>query len=99
MKRHHRQDLVFEGEIVARASERETDQGLSTWMDVILYKTRVGKFVLASNLHSDAPGDDQIAGALAFSSADDVQEFVNTEQLMHMDVVHLLMDRAKGRGL
>jgi hypothetical protein len=97
VKRNHRKDLVFEGVEVARASERENNHGLHTWMDLVLYRTRVGKFILSSNLCGEAFESKPRAGALAFASMEDMQEFVDTEQLMHMDVVHLLLDRARGR--
>ncbi|MDK2955302.1 MAG: hypothetical protein PWQ57_798 [Desulfovibrionales bacterium] len=95
VQRRHRQDLIFQGEILAQASERETDERLSQWMEVALYRTSVGKYMLVSNLHCDSNGAHKLSGCLSFHSPDDVEQFLHVEQVDHADVVRLLLERAR----
>ena len=82
LKRQGRPDLVFDGFLVAHIHESGARSGS---LDLAIYRTRTGKFILASRVDSPWPGSmehdgpDGLYKALSFACADDVCLFLEDQ--------------------
>lgn len=94
IKRKGRDDLVFRGELLARAHERNATPEHDFRLTLELYKTSVGSYILSSGLHFDNPLQNDIHGALAFDSPEDVVEFLMTEGKDLDNVIRNLVEKA-----
>lgn len=78
LKRQGRPDLVFDGFLVAHIRESTASAGL---VDLAIYRTRAGKFILASQVDGaqilEPDGHDRLCKALSFACADDVCLFMS----------------------
>ena len=92
LKRQGRPDLVFDGFLVAHI------RGATAWagdLDLAIYRTRVGKLILASMARAGNTSRDEVCKALSFASADDLCLFLDEqEQGLFADTSANLLRRA-----
>ncbi|MDY7000751.1 MAG: hypothetical protein SVS15_03095 [Thermodesulfobacteriota bacterium] len=76
LQRFDRPDLSFTGKMLAVVDEREFTGFLENWLEVSLYKTSMGKYVLSSNFHVTSCGNRNIHTTLAFDSLEHLLEYL-----------------------
>jgi hypothetical protein len=81
VRRDELPDLELKGRKLAGADDRDPlgDGREPYWLELALYKTNVGKYVLASTLHADGNEPRELNSALSFSSARNVYDFLTCE--------------------
>jgi hypothetical protein len=77
LKRMNHPDLVFSGELVASIDDQRMTANIPTRLQLSLYKTAVGRFILAVVLHHLPSSEPKIFhGALAFESLASIRDFL-----------------------
>jgi len=76
LKRKGKEDLVFFGNLLARVDDRNCEDSLQYWVELSLYRTRVGKYILATSIHFRKHLETDFHGAVAFETAADLHEFL-----------------------
>lgn len=76
LKRNGRDDLVFTGEKLVVVDDREWMGIAPNWWELTLYRTEVGRFILASVFYLNYPRRKVMHGALVFEDPDDVREYL-----------------------
>lgn len=98
IKRNGKEDLVFTGEELVAVDDREWMGIAPNWWELRLYRTAVGKYILASTFHLNYPRRGQMHGAVVFSSRSDVGEYLRECNSPNM-IVEALMRRASLREM
>ncbi|GFM32237.1 hypothetical protein LN040_07995 [Desulfovibrio subterraneus] len=76
VKRNGKEELVFTGDLLVTLDDREWMGVTPNWWELTLYKTSVGKYILASTFHINYPGRRKMHGAISFSSAEAVRDYL-----------------------
>lgn len=80
LKRMNHPDLVFSGDLVASVDDQRKLANIPTRLQLALYKTAVGRFILSVVLHHYPSSEPKIFhGALAFDSFADIRDFLASE--------------------
>ncbi|ABB39638.1 hypothetical protein Dde_2843 [Oleidesulfovibrio alaskensis G20] len=93
IKRNGKDDLVFTGEELVTVDDREWMGVAPNWWELKLYRSAVGKYILASTFHLNYPRRSRMYGAVVFSSKNDVAEYLRECNSPNM-IVDALMRRA-----
>ncbi|PTN37170.1 hypothetical protein [Desulfonatronum sp. SC1] len=80
LKRMNHPDLVFNGDLVASVDDQRMTASIHTRLQLSLYKTAVGRFILALALHHFPSSEPKtFHGALAFDSFATIRDFLASE--------------------
>ncbi|MDD4951617.1 MAG: hypothetical protein PHV85_03605 [Desulfovibrionaceae bacterium] len=97
VRRNGKGDLCFKGRELARVDEREWMFISMSWFVVTLYKTEVGKYILASDLFFRSLDRRDLHGCITFSSALEFKAFIKEEGLGRTRIGRALLERAAAR--
>jgi hypothetical protein len=87
-------DIFFIGELLAKADDRHATPGSANWMELALYRTITGEYVLGTTLRSYYPKNERVTGAVRFPSADKVADFLRAEGKVVSSLVDHLLEKA-----
>jgi len=76
LQRFDRPDLSFTGKMLAVVDEREFTGFLENWLEISLYKTSLGRYVLSSVFHVTSCGNRNVHTTLAFDSLNHLLEYL-----------------------
>lgn len=76
LKRNGKPDLVFNGRELALVDEREFVGFKEDWLDMHLYKTAFGQYVLSSVFNINSCGKRCMNSALVFSAVKDLFDYL-----------------------
>ncbi len=76
VKRNGKEELVFSGDLLVSLDDREWMGVTPNWWELSLYRSSVGKYILASTFHINYPSRRKLHGAICFSSAEAVREYL-----------------------
>lgn len=97
IKRNERDDLVFRGERLVRLDDREWMGIAPNWWELILYRTEVGRYVLASVFHRNYPRGKTLYGALIFERPEDMRDYIIHDCNGPSMIADALLNRARRR--
>lgn len=97
IKRNDRDDLVFKGERLVRVDDREWMGIAPNWWELTLYRTEVGRYVLASVFHRNYPRGKTLYGALLFERPEDVRDYIIHDCNGPSMIAEALLKRARRR--
>ena len=79
LQRFDRPDLSFTGRMLAVVDEREFTGFQENWLEISLYKTSVGKYILSSAFHITSCGNRVVQTAVAFDSLNSLLEYLKVK--------------------
>ena len=79
LQRLDRPDLSFTGKMLAVVDEREFTGFLENWLEVSLYKTSAGKYILSSAFHVTSCGNRVVQTAVSFDSFGHLLEYLGVK--------------------
>jgi hypothetical protein len=99
VKRNGKDDLVFSGELLVILDDRELMGVTPNWWELSLFKTCVGKYILASTFHINYPHRRKMHGAICFSSAENVRDYLTHDCNGPTMIADTLINRAARRDV
>ncbi len=95
IKRTNKDDLVFTGELLAMVDDQKYVRDRAVGLELSLYQTAVGKFILAITIHDYQPAKpESLCGAVSFSSIKDIFDFCQSREGRGIaDLVLLLLEQ------
>lgn len=97
VKRNGKEELTFSGDLLVALDDRELMGVTPNWWELTLFKTSVGKYILASTFHINYPSRRQMHGAICFASADAVREYLTHDCNGPSMIAEALISRAARR--
>ncbi len=97
IKRNGKNALTFVGERLVSLDDREWMGVTPNWWELALYRTSVGKYILESIFHINYPHRRILHGAISFSSANVVREYLTREWNGPSMIAEALLGRAARR--
>lgn len=97
VKRNGKEALAFSGELLVSLDDREWMGVTPNWWELSLYKSSVGKYILASTFHVNYPHRRKLHGAICFSSAEAVREYLVRDCNGPSMIAEALLNRAARR--
>lgn len=96
VKRMSYKDLEFKGVLLAQVDDRHETGRYRSWLELSLYRTQVGRYILGTVLHVFDPPKQprEFYGAVSFQTAWDVYEFLRTEGKQLDELIESLMEQA-----
>ena len=95
LQRTNAQDLTFSGERIATVNDRYRPGNHSSWLDLALFRTEVGSYVLGTTLHIfEEPDRRKLSGAVVFSSGRELIDFLQAEGKDLGGLLDSLIERA-----
>ncbi len=95
LQRTNAQDLTFSGERIATVNDRYRPGNHSSWLDLALFRTEVGSYVLGTTLHIfEEPDRRKLSGAVVFSSGRELIDFLRAEGKDLGGLLDTLIERA-----
>lgn len=76
VKRNGKDDLIFSGELLVSIDDREWMGVTPNWWELSLFRTSIGKYILASTFHVNYPSRRKMHGAICFASATAVRDYL-----------------------
>lgn len=95
IRRTNQSDLVFTGFLLAMVDDQKYVRDRAVGLELSLYQTAVGKFILAITIHDYQPAKpESLYGAVSFSSMKDICDFRQSREGRGIaDLVLLLLEQ------
>lgn len=95
LQRTNAEDLAFSGKRIATVNDRYRPGNYTSWLDLALFRTEVGSYVLGTTLHIfDEPDRHKLSGAVVFSSGRKLIDFLQAEGKDLGGLLDTLVERA-----
>ncbi|MFW5722623.1 MAG: hypothetical protein ACOCWT_04930, partial [Desulfohalobiaceae bacterium] len=95
LQRTNAEDLTFSGQRIATVNDRYRPGNHTSWLDLALYRTELGSYVLGTTLHIfEEPNRSKLSGAVVFATGRELIDFLQAEGKDLGGLLDSLVERA-----